>query len=449
MIRLRGQREYLFQKCIHAASPEEFLSVQIQIADAIRAAERELHTSDAIDALTFHVNRLRLYVDGLVWLVLHPHTIRQLAKNPGHTSRIADQGDAFDQVIKSAKRNFTRYQAPVLICDVTNILKIGDLIICLDPEVPMIVECKSKLPKPQHLMQGRIGRQISRAEGTMRYLQKGSAKIFGESIHRYVVESMHKAQHNWTVVAEVCQEARQTVCARRDISEFEVLWAFTSEHPESIAVKLGQDAGPGRAAYFATSDGLMNMTDGLYPPPSVWPIPSDLRFAVLEGDIKIAHLINAKAFEQKLGETEEIEMCPMEQFPIHVKLGGSVYPLSLRFVYDVLYGFETVDSCVDGIIRFAHQLQSVKPSEIQCAQEVKPSISHVDSLEEAISLLNSEIGSEDRLVSISTSLLELLNQDKRTTVQANDLIHDVDEGAPAYAIIDWQTFRSMMIKYGL
>jgi len=124
---LRHQRESLFEKWINAESFKDWLSIQEQIADSIRVSERELRGSDNGDALRFHISRLRLYADGLVWLSLHPHTICQMAKNSGPIPSIEDQGKAFDQVIESARRNLKKYRTPVLICDITNVLRIGDL----------------------------------------------------------------------------------------------------------------------------------------------------------------------------------------------------------------------------------------------------------------------------------------------------------------------------------
>ena len=443
---LRHQRESLFEQWINAESLEDWLSIQEQIAESIRASERELRGSDNGDALRFHISRLRLYADGLAWLSLHPHTIRQMAKNPGSTPSIEDQGKAFDQVIESARRSLKKYRAPVLICDISNVLRIGDLVICVNPEVPIVVECKIKFPKPQHLMQGRIGRQVSRVKGLMRYLHKGSAKVFGENSHRQTVESAHRAQRNWEVLAEICHEARRTGRARSDMSEFEVLWAYTPDYLDSVLAEVREYED--RTAYFGTSNGLMNMTDGLFPPPIVWPIPSELRFLLLEGDIQIAHLVDVKAFERDFGQGEGIEMSSTEQFPVHVKVGGNVYPLSLRFVYDVLYGFETIDSCVNGLIDFARQLKVTQPVETEDTQAGKPPLHHVDSLEAATSLLNSGIDSMDTLVSMPLSLLELLCQKPEKLRDHPDVVPLPNyDSPPAYAILDWGTFRELMVKH--
>jgi len=99
----------------------------------------------------------------------------------------------------------------------------------------------------------------------------------------------------------------------------------------------------------------INMDDGLFAPPVIWPIDLEHRQAILEGDIVIAHLVHAQAFiRDGLGEPV-IELHASEEYPIHVRLDGKTYPLARRLVYDVLYGFETVECCVHGIVDFAQR----------------------------------------------------------------------------------------------
>lgn len=452
---LRQQRESLFQKCINVASLQDLLSVQEKIVEGIRTTEREIIANGRTDALTFHISRLRLYADGIVWFVLHPHTIRQMAKNPRPVPSIEGQGAIFDHTIESAKRNLRKYKAPVLICDITNILRIGDMLVCIDPEVPLIIECKSKLPKPEYIMQGRRGRQISHFTSIMRYLHEGFSKVFGGTLHYYAVDSTHKTRRNWDILAEVCQKACETGVSHKDISEYEILCAYTPDHRDSIGSKFvrlrsiasGRGEHKDQVVYFGTSSGLMNMTDGLFPPPSAWPIPAEMRFAVLEGDIEIAHIVDGRAFERKSLQSQDIKMMHNEDFPIHVTINGVVYPLSLHFVYDVLYGFETVDSCVKGLIAFARKLQSIELPDIQDNEEEKPTIRHVENLEEAKSLLNSGVDDKFSLVSMSVSLMELIQQDRRPTACRNSISSDVHYANKAYAILDLQTFRELISNY--
>lgn len=437
---LKLQRKSLFDKWLNIKSSEDYLLIQERIAEDILNSEQELKESNEDEVLQFHISRLRLYADGLAWISLHPHAIRQMAKNPGPAPSLQEQRESYNQVLKSAKRNLKKYHAPVLICDITNILRIGDLIICVNPDCPIIVECKNKLSKPEHLMQGRTGRQISRAEKALQYLNKGTAKSYGKDLTLHTIESPHKAERNWEILSKVCGEAVNANYARHNVSSFETIWAYTPDYRTAVISEVSKYGD--RTAYFGTTAGLMNMTDGLFPPPIVWPIPSTFRFSILEGDIEIAHLVDSKAFEQDFCTGGNIEIHPTETSPIHVRIGNNVYNLALRFIYDVLYGFETVASCVNGLISFANQIQSLDIEKINRTPTEKPSINHISSIDEAMRLVNSGIEKENSLVSISVPLLEMIKN--RTEAIEWDIIE-----TPSYAILDWQTFKQLMSKYTL
>jgi len=97
-------------------------------------------------------------------------------------------------------------------------------------------------------------------------------------------------------------------------------------------------------------------------------------------------------------------------FPIVVTIGVKEYPLSLRFIYDVLYGFETVGSCIYGLFQFAHQLHEQLPPELAKAAETKPSIHYVSTIKQAMKLAQDTKQSEDDLVAITPDLLSTLQR---------------------------------------
>lgn len=126
----------------------------------------------------------------------------------------------------------------------------------------------------------------------------------------------------------------------------------------------------------------------------------------MEEQIVVVHLVDSKAFECDFGNGERIEVSPQEDLPIHVVTGGKEYPLGKRFIYDVLYGFETVDSCVQGLIKFARQLHEQLPVDIVAVHQAKPKVHFVESTEEAKKLAVSKDVPEDDLVVMPFELLE-------------------------------------------
>ena len=415
-MQLLAERKSLFENCLKVGTPDDLLAIEEEIAHSIRRCERALKGGKNNKSLQFHIERLRLYADGFVWRLLHPHTIRQLAENRGPPVSIKDQGEAFDEVLKSAQHYLQKYKVPILVADITNVIRIGDLVLCTNPEVPQIVECKTTLPPPELFMQGRFGRQISRMMGTLKYLSKGSAKVFGDNQHRLAIESPHTSKYNWQPVSMVCDTAMKDGRAFLQLSAYEFLWAYNQQGEDSIWAEIHEYGNRITQAFFGTSLGLMNMSDGLFPPPTVWPIPPTLRFLLMEKDIVLAHMIDAAAFECDLGGGQRIEVCPTEDFPIRVIIEEKEYPLSRHFINDVLYGFETIASCVQGLIEFARELHEMAPVNTNNVLPGKPRIHYLESIEDAHELAASKAVNNEKDFVVMT--FELFEQLKNNTVQS-------------------------------
>lgn len=410
---LKSIRHSLFEQCASVDSFEELFAAEMAIASEILRVEA-LQVQDAKTDVPFHIERLRLYVDGLVWLILHPHVIRQMAKNADVPKSLLQQGDAFGLVLESAHHYFETLGVPIFIADITNVLKIGDLVVVTNTEAPMIVESKKRLPKPEHLMQGRSGRQISRAMGTMRYLREGSAKVFGDDYHRRVVESPTKALRNWNLIDEVCKSALKSGWAEVVVSEHEFMWAYRKDLKDRLGHDVQARSSETDSQFLGTTLGLMNRSDGLFPPPSVWPVSTEVRWALLEEELVLVHLLGTAAFVRTLDGEESIEIDLYRNMPVLVRVENEVYPLALKFIYDVLYGFEAVESCVDGLFQFARQLHQMSPPEVDETSLAKPVMNSVATIEETDAVLSPDQGSDNDLVAVAPQVYAHFNASKET-----------------------------------
>jgi hypothetical protein len=362
--KLRRERRCLLDEWDAADSATKLLEFQERIVDQIRGAEQSIKAGRGDpDALRSHIKQLRLYADGLAWRVLHPHVIRQLSKNAGDAPSLIEQREAFDRVLLSARRRVKEDGLPVLIADITNILKIGDLIVVTHPEFPQIVECKTRLPNPKHWLQGRFGRQISRGLGTIKYLSGKSVKVHGEDHVRVMVESVHKATRSWEAMASCVDAALDHGEGFLKFSEHEFLWACRQEDLSRVVRRAGETATAlASPVFIGTSLGLLNMFHGLFTPPIAWPLAPGPRFALIERELVLVHLLSGAAFAVDNGECR-IRVGENQARPVSVSLGAKEYQLGVRFIYDVLYGFETVESCIRGLVTFAHELEDMHRQE--------------------------------------------------------------------------------------
>lgn len=404
---LRKIRRLLFDRLDRVGTARELLAYQIDLAEAILETERHLKTGNSgSEVLKSHTKCVRLYADALVWWFLHPHSIRRLAKNLGAPQSLLAQGNAFENVLSHAKGYLEKTGLPILIADITNIIKIGDIIVVVDPERPQIVECKMKVPKWQHLMQSRVGRQVSRAIGTMQYLKEDAAKVFGESYYRVAVKSQHRAERNWEIVDCLCWKALRLGEAFQEISPGDYLWALRSERQEIVLSAVKEKAQGLGTAQFGTSLRLMNFQDGLFPPPPAWrPVSPEVRFQLTEGTIVLFHLVSYEALAGDYGDGQSISIRDGD-YPIVVSVRGQEFPLSRRFIYDIVYGFESMESCVKGLLLFGHDLASALPSDFPEVPNRKPSMWYVGATEEISSLLKRDDLSYSDYVSMPRRLVD-------------------------------------------
>jgi hypothetical protein len=122
----------LFDSLRAVAGLTDVVRFQHQLTSAI--LEGESHKRDAGKdkekraLFAYHLHACRTYGDALAWRYLHPHAIRQLAKNQGRPPHLGGQlasvAAALEVVEGAAKHGF-----PAIVSDLTHCLRIGDVIV--------------------------------------------------------------------------------------------------------------------------------------------------------------------------------------------------------------------------------------------------------------------------------------------------------------------------------
>jgi hypothetical protein len=89
----------------------------------------------------------------------------------------------------------------------------------------------------------------------------------------------------------------------------------------------------------------------------VWPLPRSQRVALIEGDVVLIHLVDLDAFigsdTSGLGRITELRTKGDEVTGFVVEIKGGEMHISARFLNDVLYGFQTVESAREQIVAMA------------------------------------------------------------------------------------------------
>lgn len=290
---LRQHRAELVRDLHSIDSADSLLQFQLRLADSIRITERARLANDNED-LSWHLHLLRVIGDSLAWKYLHPHVIRQLAKNPGRHPHIESQGKAFAFTLEATSR-LAQEGMPVLISDLTHCLRIADIVIAADPEVPSLIECKSSGAGPVNRLRGRARRQYSRMKGTLDYLRTGRAKIFGEVQERVVVEVRVKSEHNWAIVDAVTTEALRSGVGSMLVSPNEFIFAYRDTGEVIIPNEIRETTFDPSGMMVAAHTRPIEEAWSSVPPPLAWKINGEARVALFEGDVTIVHLFNPNA----------------------------------------------------------------------------------------------------------------------------------------------------------
>jgi hypothetical protein len=245
--------------------PKGLIEFQFRLAEAIIEAESDRPKSGGFNRHAFLLRRCQ---DSLAFRLLVPHAIRQLLGTASpHAHWIEGQRESF----RIAQETANRYAADghlVLLTDLSNVVRVGDLVVCDNAAIPSIIEVKTGKLVPEHAAQGRRGRQSSRALSTIEYLATDHAHIFGQSIPKLAVQSREEMQFSWRAVNEVALSALHEGIATTRISEYDVIHAVHAVDGRPVSGEpLFEDIKRMRSPCFAShSVGLLN-PELLTPPP--------------------------------------------------------------------------------------------------------------------------------------------------------------------------------------
>lgn len=200
---------------------------------------------------------------------------------------------------------------------------------------------------------------MRRALSVLRLLHKGSVTFDGDNARTVTVEVNTDRSYSWTHVEQACEAALEDGRGWAVVDASDVLWALRSDQDDiDPPVEVREVADRFRSGCVGLNSRMLEEPNPFVPPPLVWPVSQAVRWALFERDVRIVHVIDLDWFLQvEAPEGRIIDVRSngdfLEDFCFVVDVGGSPQHVSKRFLDDVLYGFETIESAARLIISFA------------------------------------------------------------------------------------------------
>ena len=301
-----------------------------------------------------HLHMVRLYGDSLAFNWLSAYALRQLRRNGGKPPDLSGQGDAFTvsvNVCESANRAGT----PAILCDITNILKIGDVVICENPDAPAIVECKASIRRNARFdRQGRRGRQLSRMKGVSEFLRTGEGRFFGDTRYRRTAQLANEPTYDFEPVDQVVNRALNGEPGVYMLNDFQLYLAARSGDDVAFDDLLG--AWKVNAGEYVLIGDASEPLVGAWAdvrPPVLWNLSAACRWALMEGDVSLLHVVRANALVgierdhlRVIAAVERPADCEADTSWVYeLSVSGEPMFMSPSLLYHMAYGHETLESC--------------------------------------------------------------------------------------------------------
>lgn len=360
---LRIARRRIFDRFPTNTNVNELLEFQRLLVAEIIETEAE-QIIDRSPIRSEHLQAVRTYGDALAFSQLSIYAIRQIARSTGNPPPLTDQGRGFALTLDCAEA-ITAQDVPVLISDITNVLKNGDLVVCVDPHAPALVECKlSKVKHARFERQGRRGRQLSRLESIGNFLRTGRGVIFGEDKERMTIELTQQSQFDYSIVEQIVSAALEHKPTIMTPSRHQLLSAaLAGESVDAVdAIRMWAPAPTGDRVAVGSSLAPLRGNWPDVSPPMLWNLSPPLRWALMEGDVSITHAVRVDAFVGMRRDRACVHAAvaiPGGRFPWGYELTVDAQTLTIgpNFLRDVVHSHETLESAGQRLLE-AGQLAS-------------------------------------------------------------------------------------------
>jgi len=243
-------------------------------------------------------------------------------------------------------------KVPVIISDITNCLKIGDIIIAAHPEKPIIVECK-RSKNTRYDAIGRRGRQLQRMNKVVEYLRNG--KVYDGEKEILTIEGTVPPKYNWITINELLHEAEKSGQSTRIVSKYEVLYVVSNWKRFDPSYGLEHAELDLNNPIVTIHTEAINNTISLVPPLSIWEVDDKFKFRLTEGELLVVHIFNPRGLigiGNNYGSITgvDIEIPNTKELGYEVTKNDEKILLSSTFMTHISYGYQTIESVADAMI---------------------------------------------------------------------------------------------------
>jgi hypothetical protein len=250
---LERTRRRLFDRLAAARGPMDWYSLQLHVASAVLKAEE--HRADVAKRdrayLKWHIQLCKAYVDAIAWRTMSAHAIRHHATLPGGPAHLGGIRHELRRYFTLA-RGFAKQGLPAILPDLSNMLRLGDVVVVVDPSAPEVIEVKGeKAIMPAGLAEavakrggrqgrvaptslrlprrGRAGRQLSQIVARDLYLRNDRGRLPGDLKERVAISVYRESEMLFPEIEAVTLDALRAGFAVRECNRGHVIVAIAAD----------------------------------------------------------------------------------------------------------------------------------------------------------------------------------------------------------------------------
>jgi hypothetical protein len=361
------RRNALLQLLDSSACPVDFARLQAVLAAEIIESERlkaQQRKNKRLQVeLKRHLHLCHHLGDGLAWRLLEPHTIRQLAKGEGSPPWLSNQLYATNQALETVSGVAKELNRSAVMADLTNVLRVGDVIVPNGSQCPLIFEFKSSRAGPIKAgYANRASRQLLRMQLTTEYLINDCGTVFGTGAGIRAHTLQHSPEYSYQYVEEACAAALENGFSMYPVDDHDVL--FCVRHDQDLGAWLATTTVPPFMRFAALGSHCRYLQEDVHPllrPSPEWPISLNLRMALLNCDLRLAHLVDPTAIVGSEDSGWVVKSFEQQSEGYWIHRGEQRVLASHQWLNRWLYGFERSSSMAKAMVASVRQLVETYP----------------------------------------------------------------------------------------